>query len=66
MTTLTDIQKRKIHTINQEIIDISGASDKEAFNELMTASDPVYAIKHAYKMICKIRNLKVNDYFLEL
>jgi len=61
-----DNQESKIHTINQEIIDITGGSDQAAFNELMKANNPLSAIKHAYKMICKTRNLKVNNYFLEL
>jgi hypothetical protein len=66
MAILTSTQKSKIYAVNQEIIDITGSSDKEAFNELMTASDPLAAIKYAYKMICKIRGLKVNDYFIAL
>ena len=66
MTTLTATQESKIYTINQEIIDIVGGSDKDAFNELMTSSNPLNAIKHAYKITCKIRNVKINNYFLDL
>lgn len=66
MTNLTQDQQNIVSIINQEIIDISGGNNKEAFEELMTANNPVNAIKHAYKMICKIRNLNINSYFLNL
>ena len=66
MTTLNDIETQKVYTINQEIMDIVGASDKDAFTELMTANNPLHAIKFAYKMICKTRNLTPQLYFLEL
>ena len=66
MTTLNQAQESKIHTVNQEIIDIVGSSDAASFAELMKSNNPLVAIKNAYKMTCKIRNLKINEYFLGL
>lgn len=63
---MSSFKANEISIINQEIIDIVGTSDEDAFNELMQSNDPLQAIKHAYKMICKTRNLTVRDYFLNL